>query len=179
MIDPDAIARGMPPDVPDGRDIAAAREALKRRSAAVAASRPFPVETTLAGRDVHRLMQTARGAGYGILLHYVCLESPHQAVDRVRNRVARGGHDVPERDIHRRFALSLANLPLAVALSDESYLYDNNDVGAPHRRVAIVTSVRSRTVDRCPTWATNAVLAAASLRREMDSTKRRGIGQNF
>ena len=71
-------------------------------------------------------MQTARDAGYGILLHYVCSESPHQAVDRVRNRVARGGQDVPERDIHRRFSLSLANLPLAVALSDESYLYDNS-----------------------------------------------------
>ena len=179
VIDPDAIARSMPPDVKYGKDVSAAREALKRRGAAIAARRSFLVESTLSGRDVHRLMQKARSADFGILLHFVCVESPDQAVERVRNRVARGGHDVPERDIHRRFSLSLANLPLAIALSDESYLYDNCDVEAPHRRVGIVRGMRSRTVNRFPEWATGAVSAAASIRQEMDRSTSRGQGQSF
>ena len=179
VVDPDAIARSMPPDVKYGRDIAAAREALKRRDAALAARRSFLVESTLSGRDVHRLMKRARSADFRILLHFVCLESPHQAVERVRNRVARGGHDVPERDICRRFALSLVNLPSAIALSDESYLYDNRDVEVPHRRIAIVRGTRSQTVNRCPEWATSAVSSAASTRQEMGRSTERGVGQAF
>ena len=178
-IDPDAIARSMPQDVKYGKDVAAAREALKRRDAAIAARRSFLVESTLSGRDVHRLMEKVRSADYRTLLHFVCVESPDQAVERVRNRVARGGHDVPEQNIRRRFSLSLANLPLAIALSNESYLYDNSDVGAPHRRVAIVRGKRSRTVKRCPEWATSAVSAAASIRQEMDRSTSRGQGQSF
>ncbi len=69
------------------------------------------METTLAGNGVLRLMEDARTTGYWIELHYVCLGSPAQALNRVRTRVTMGGHDVPEADLRRRFVRSLANLP--------------------------------------------------------------------
>ena len=108
VVDPDAIARGMSP----GRG---AREALRRRRAAVDAGRALVVETTLAGHGTIRAMGAARTVGYRIELHYVSLDSPDRALDRIRTRVARGGHDVPEPDVRRRFARSLANLPAAIA----------------------------------------------------------------
>ena len=100
VIDPDAIAR----DTKAANPGQAAREALRRRPAAVAAGRTLVVETTLAGSGVLRLMETARRAGYRIVLHYVSVNSPDQALIRIRNRVVLGGYDVPESDVLRRRA---------------------------------------------------------------------------
>ena len=119
VIDPDAIARDMPP----GK---AAREALRRRRLAFLERRSFLVETTLSGTGIFRLMEAVRKEGYMIVLHYVSLGSPEQALDRIRNRVARGGHDVPEHDVRRRFSRSHANFPTAVQLADEVFFYDNS-----------------------------------------------------
>ena len=175
IIDPDAIARDMRARATDRVEIAAAREALQRQRATVAAGRSFVVETTLAGQGTLRLMRAAQRAGYTISLHYVCLASPDQSVRRVRNRVARGGHDVPEDDIRRRFTRSLANLPLATALADEAQLHDNSQSREPHRNVAVVNAARRWTAERCPEWAAGAVSAEASIRDEMDRTTERNM----
>ena len=132
VIDPDAIAR----DMATGSPGQAGREAVRQRRAAVGAGRPLVVETTLAGHGVLRLMAVARRAGYRIELHYVSVDSPEQALTRIRTRVAQGGHDVPEADVRRRFARSLAHLPAAIERSDEARLYDNADQEHPHREVA-------------------------------------------
>ena len=153
VIDPDAIAR----DATAGNAGRAAREALRRRRAALAADRPLVVETTLAGSGVLRLMEEARSAGYRNVLHYVCVDSPDQALDRIRNRVALGGHDVPEPDARRRFVRSLANLPAAIARADEAYLYDNSDSDLPHREVAILTADRRWVGKDVPEWAAKAI----------------------
>ncbi len=150
VIDPDAIADAPGP---------AGREALRRRRAAIQEGRTLAVETTLAGSGPLRLMETARGAGYRIVLHYVCVDSPDQSLDRIRNRVALGGHDVPEPDVRRRFARSLANLPDAIVRADQVLLYDNTDPGLPHREVAILTADRWWTAEVLPDWAAAALAA--------------------
>ena len=40
---------------------------------------------------------------------FVFLDSPDACVDRVRQRVQLGGHDVPEVDIRRRFSRAITN----------------------------------------------------------------------
>ncbi len=150
VIDPDALA-----DAPG----AAGREALRRRRTAIAEGRTLAVETTLAGSGPLRLMETARSAGYRVVLHYVCVESPDQSLDRIRNRVALGGHDVPESDVRRRFARSLENLPVAIARADEVLLYDNTDPDLPHREVAIFMAGTWWTAEVLPDWAAAAVAA--------------------
>ena len=149
VIDPDAIAR----DTMAGNPGQAAREALRRRRAAVAAGRTLVVETTLAGSGVLRLMETARKAGYRIVLHYVSVDSPDQALIRIRNRVVLGGHDVPESDLRRRFARSQANLPAAIARADEVLLHDNTDSDTPHREVALLRGTTWWTAEYLPGWA--------------------------
>ena len=134
IIDPDEIARVVTAGDP-GR---AAREALRRRQAALGGGRTHLVESTLAGSGILRHMTTARRAGYRVVLHYVSVGSPDQALDRIRNRVALGGHDISEADARRRFARSHANLPAALALADLALLYDNTDPDWPHREVAIL-----------------------------------------
>ena len=152
-IDPDAILRGLETGVPGQ----AAREALRRRRTALRAGRAHLLETTLSGTGVLRHMEAARTAGYRIELHYVSLESPDQALYRIRNRVALGGHDVPEPDVRRRFARSLANLPAAIARSDEARLYDNTDPDRPHREIAILAAGTWWIDEDLPDWAAAAV----------------------
>ena len=157
MIDPDAIAR----EAGRGTLAQAGREAVRRRRAALAAGKTHLVETTLSGNGVLRLMEDARTDGYWIELHYVSLESSAQALNRIRTRVAEGGHDVPALDVRRRFARSLANLPAAIARSDEAHLYDNSDPDNPHREVAILSGDTWWTAENLPDWAVPAVARTA------------------
>ena len=153
IIDPDAIARATASATP----AAAAREALKRRQAALRAGRTHLLETTLAGSGVLHHMESARTTGLRIELHYVCVESPDLALHRIRTRVASGGHDVPETDVRRRFFRSQANLPVAIARSDEARLYDNTDPDRPHREVAVRTGAAWWTSERLSGWAEAAI----------------------
>ncbi|WP_342627526.1 hypothetical protein AAC691_15335 [Nguyenibacter vanlangensis] len=62
-----------------------------------------------------------QGLGFKVNLVYVGLRSVQNSVGRVRERVARGGHDVPRADLLRRFGL-----PKAMAFSDRVILLDNS-----------------------------------------------------
>ena len=106
-------------------------------------------------------MAAARREDYRIILHFVSVGSAEQALDRIRNRVALGGHDVPEADVKRRFVRSHANLPAAISRADVALLYDNTDPDRPHREVAILGETASWVADAVPAWAA-AALARAS-----------------
>ena len=153
IIDPDAIARAI------GSNTAAkaGREAVTRRRTALSAGNSHLLETTLAGSGVLRHMEAARAVGFSIELHYVCVESPDLALDRIQTRVASGGHNVPEVDARRRFVRSLDNLPVAVTWSDEAWLYDNTNPNDPHRKVAVVVGGVLWTAKHLPGWAETAI----------------------
>ena len=70
----------------------------------------FALETTLSGRTYVGMLRQAKALGFRIHLHYLWLPNPRMAVARVRQRVKKGGHDVPVADIRRRFARSLVHL---------------------------------------------------------------------
>lgn len=93
VIDPDAIASRLSPGAPERATHSAGREAVRLRRALIRAGRTFVVESTIAGHGTLRLMEAAREAGYRVELHYVAVGTPEQALDRIRNRVALGGHD--------------------------------------------------------------------------------------
>lgn len=159
VVDPDAIAHYEKA----GDRARAAREALRRRRAAVAGGRSLLVETTLAGYGIFRLIDTARAAGYLIALHYMSVNSANQAVMRIRSRVEAGGHDVPEADVRRRFARSHANLPIAIARSDVVALYDNTDDIIPHREVALLRPGEIWAAESLPDWVAAAIARTAAL----------------
>ena len=67
------------------------------------------LESTLAGRTLRHVLRTARDAGFTITIVYLFLDSPDTCVERVHERVMKGGHSVPEVDIRRRFLRSIRN----------------------------------------------------------------------
>ncbi len=105
----DAIAADLAPHDPAQARIKAGKVFLRRLSAHVHAGTPFAVETTLAGLGFERLLDRMRRAGYDITLVFLFLDTPATCVARVRERVAKGGHHVPEADVVRRYYRSKRN----------------------------------------------------------------------
>lgn len=87
----------------------------------------FAFETTLSGRIYLRLIPVWQAQGYVVKLFFLQLPSPEMAVARVRQRVAAGGHNVPEDVIRRRFDAGLQHFEKRYKpLVDEWVLYDNS-----------------------------------------------------
>lgn len=130
VLDPDAIARRIAPATPERGAIRAGREVLRPRDLLLARRSSFVIETTLAGVTSARHIQAARAAGFRVTLVYISVEPVELYIRRVNQRVALGGHEVPELDIRRRYRRSLANLPIIIGHVDASRLFDNSGVGA-------------------------------------------------
>ena len=87
----------------------------------------FAFETTLSGRGYARQIPVWQASGYWVEVFFLSLPSVEIAVRRVRERVAQGGHDVPEKVIRRRFNAGLVNFRNVFApLVDGWKLYDNS-----------------------------------------------------
>jgi predicted ABC-type ATPase len=135
----DAIAAQMSPDDPAHAQIAASREFLRQIDNAIAGSESIVVESTLSGRTFRQLLNNAKAAGFEITIVYLCLDSADTCVDRVKQRVQKGGHDVPEVDVRRRFVRSIRNFwNLYRPLSDHWLLIYN--AGNQPQDVAVGTA---------------------------------------
>jgi predicted ABC-type ATPase len=87
----------------------------------------FAFETTLSGRSYLRLIRQLKKQGYKIHVFFLAVKDVDVALSRVRDRVLKGGHDVPEAVIRRRFSRSIRNfLAEYRALADSWYLFDNS-----------------------------------------------------
>ena len=110
FINPDTIASGLAGFARTSADREAGRIALDAIAEAITQRVDFAFETTLAGRRWPRLLDKLERAGFEVLLHYLWISRAELCVERVRTRVAMGGHDVPELDVRRRYLASLRNL---------------------------------------------------------------------
>ena len=62
----------------------------------------FNQETTLYGHTIFRTIHRAKQSGYGIELHYVGVDSPEIAKQRIAERVKMGGHGIPDKDVEKK-----------------------------------------------------------------------------
>jgi predicted ABC-type ATPase len=127
FINADLIAAGLSPFKPEDAAIQAGRLMLAEMAEKTAKRESFAFETTLSGQGYARHIAAWRKAGYWVELFFLSLDTPETAIARVQNRVAQGGHNVPEETIRRRFANGLANFHgLYKPLVDAWILYDNS-----------------------------------------------------
>ena len=129
FVNPDEVARDLP-GVGAERDLAAGRRVLERLDALIAARVDIVLETTLATRSHARRLRACSAAGYRIALIYLRLPDAEASIVRVRRRVERGGHGIPEATLRRRFPLSLDYLETVYKpLVDEWEVYASSDEG--------------------------------------------------
>jgi predicted ABC-type ATPase len=132
----------------------------------------FALETTLGGETMSRLLEQAISAGLEVRVWYAGLSSPELHLARVRERVARGGHDIPETDIRRRYTRSLQNLVRLLPRLTEVRVFDNSEEGDPnagkvprprlllHTKAGRIVAPSRSKIAATPDWA-KPILAAA------------------
>ena len=128
FVNADEIARGLSPFHPEEMAIEAGKIMLKRIDTLITLHKSFAIETTLATRSYKSLVERAKKEGYIVTLLFFWLPSPEMAEMRVAARVATGGHNIPQKVIHRRYWLGLQNLfTIFVPIVDNWSLYDNRE----------------------------------------------------
>jgi predicted ABC-type ATPase len=140
---------------------------------AIAERLDFAFETTLGAATIPRLLVEAADQGLQVFVWYAGLATPELHISRVRSRVRRGGHDVPEADIRRRYEHSRLNLIALLPRLAALRLYDNSaeaDPAAGHtpQPVLVLHVERGRIrnpqdLARAPGWAKPIVAAALRL----------------
>ena len=87
----------------------------------------FGLETTLAGKSYAKLIPMWQSRGYSVRLIFLSLPSVESAIERVANRVAQGGHDIPRAVIARRFDAGWHNfLVVYRPIVDHWRLFENS-----------------------------------------------------
>jgi len=114
----------------DGRvaAMAAGRAAIMKIREMIETRQSFVFETTLSSQQSINLMRAAKAAGYYVGLYYVALDTVELNIERVKRRVEKGGHDIPEDIIRRRYEGSLQKLAEALRYADEGLLIDNSGI---------------------------------------------------
>jgi predicted ABC-type ATPase len=130
----------------------------------------FAFETTLSGRTIAALLEKALSAGIEVRIWYVGLSSAELHIARVRARVEKGGHDIPEEKIRERYDRSRWNLIRLLPRLTEVLVYDNSEEADPHAGSApelkmILHAIKGKIVASCdltkaPDWAKPILMAA-------------------
>ena len=134
----------------------------------------YAFETTLGGRTIPALLEKAVEGGIEVRIWYVGLLNVELHIARVRARVKRGGHDIPEERIRQRYLRSVFNLIQLMPKLTELRVFDNSVEADPHtgatpRPRLIVHLNRGKLVSVCelastPEWAKPIVLTALTSR---------------
>lgn len=127
FVNVDLLASGLSPLEPELAALAAGRLLLKELDRLVKAKADFAFESTLSGVAYLPRLRRWKASGYRIEMVFLKVESPQLALRRIATRVRQGGHDVPARDVMRRFDRGWANFRTVYQpLADKWAVYDNS-----------------------------------------------------
>lgn len=122
IVDPDRLTAEAGGDEYEG-----GKRAVERMERALAEGVNLTQETTLSGGYPKRLARRAKESGYYLRLYYVGLDDVQESLQRIRNRVRRGGHDIPAADVERRFARRFQDVAQILPYCDEAKFFDNDN----------------------------------------------------
>jgi predicted ABC-type ATPase len=125
FINADLIAQGLSPFQPETMGIEAGRLMIHHIDECTRKNESFAFETTLSGKRYRKKINEWKSQGYEIIIYYLKLSSVDIAIERVKLRVMQGGHNVPEKDIRRRFVRSWDNFETYFkSLADSWVIFD-------------------------------------------------------
>ena len=141
FINADLIAMGLSPFSPDAVNIKAGRLLLSQIREFVSKKEDFAFETTFAGKSYLPLIKKIKDAGYAIHVFFLWIPDVKLSLERIKQRVKAGGHNVPSKDVKRRFARSHKNfMNFYKPLCDSWIIFDNSS-GRP---VEIAKQVKTK-----------------------------------
>jgi predicted ABC-type ATPase len=132
FVNADTIARGLSAFSPGSVAFAAGRIMLQRLRELAHRRASFAFESTLSTRSYAPWLRQRLGEGYEFELVFLSLETPDLAIERVRERVREGGHDISPDVVRRRHERGRENfLRLYSPLATRWSLFDNSSSELP------------------------------------------------
>jgi predicted ABC-type ATPase len=126
FVNADLIAAGVSPFAPAQAGFEAGRIMIRRLRQLLAGRKDFAFETTLSGYGYIPMLEEAQAAGYRIRMDFLWVASLEVTLERIRQRVRKGGHDIPSEVQQRRFGKGIRMLiDHYRPLLDEWRIYDN------------------------------------------------------
>ncbi len=122
IIDVDKITAEM-----GGSALTGGKAALQKINDCISRGVSFTQETTLSGYKTEATAKQVKELGYHVRLFYVALDTATESLQRIENRVKRGGHDIPYDDVLRRFDGRWAAVAKVLPYCDEAEFYDNDN----------------------------------------------------
>jgi predicted ABC-type ATPase len=127
FINADLIAAGLSPFSPETAAIRAGRLMLEEIERQARTGGDFGFETTLSGRGYVPLFHRLAEQGYRAHFYFMWIPDVELSLKRIEGRVAKGGHNIPEPIVRRRFDRSLRNFwTLYRPLAGSWTVYDNS-----------------------------------------------------
>jgi len=117
----------------------------------------FTFETVFSHPGKLDIIKRAVDCGYKVYLYFASVSSPEISIDRVRQRVLQGGHNVPEDKIRSRYDRALDNLLPAIRMVHRAYFFDNS------KQMDLIAEVDPEEdliihADKVPAWFNDFVL---------------------
>jgi predicted ABC-type ATPase len=131
FINADLIAQGLSPFDPDRAAFRAGRVALQEIKIHAERLEDFGFETTLSGKAHVSIISGLKDRGYKVHLFYLWVPNPELTLSRIKDRVLRGGHNVPEDVVRRRFPRSFRNFWTTYRRLAHRWLLFNSSSFAP------------------------------------------------
>ena len=127
FVNADLIAQGVAPFDPETAAIKAGRIFLKQLHLLAEQNADFAFETTLAGKTYLSFLGKLKAKGYVIHIFFLWIPSVDLAIARIKDRVTKGGHHIPNKDVRRRFRKSFYNfMNYYQPLVDHWHMIDNS-----------------------------------------------------
>ena len=138
----------------DSDQIKAVKIAINLRNNCFQCGKSFNEETTLTGKTILKIIDKVKEQGYELQLFYVGLSSPNIAKERVKSRVEKGGHNIENDVIEKRYYESLKNLKKIISKFDKVYLYDNS---IKYKNIFLFSDNTILFKDKNITWSREAI----------------------
>ena len=103
FLNADEIAKSLSAENPGEKKISAGKLFFRKLNETVAQNKSLLIESTLSGRYLQKLFENWQRLNYQIIIIFIFAESPEILIERIAERVKKGGHYVPDEDVRRRF----------------------------------------------------------------------------
>jgi len=151
FINADEIAYCLCPENVESVALQAGRIMLNKISELLIQGNTFAIETTLSTKTYNQTILFAQSIGYRVVLIFYWLNSVELAMDRVQSRVLKGGHNIKNDVIKRRYVRGIHNLfNIYIPLVDECLIFDNTNVD--YELFAVKTNASSFYIINTKKW---------------------------
>lgn len=109
FVNADDIASELAGNPSRKKDFEAGEIFFHKIDAILSRKKDFIIESTLSGKYLLKLFQDVKEKNYAVHIIYIFLETPELCIERIKERVLKGGHFVPDQEVIRRYYRSMKN----------------------------------------------------------------------